>query len=294
MGMIKIDVYRHYWRVDKPSLLITLIVWAVCVFVDPTYAIVVAILFGLLRSACAHGSRARSPPAYLSALDSIRASSHRLATTPPLPRPHPTTPPPACHQLATWLATTRRRNEGDVAPARWRTAKLAGTEVQIYQPAGKWDYTNLVTHRERVSEAKKHGGVVVVAMCDVFLVDVDAIDALKALAAAKTPIVGLQEAPAAACAKHAWFAQATADGVVLESLDALDARGFAAAAEEMDETAPEEDGHADEYLADDEHRPLSPKKPQASPSKSPRPQRFSPCEVAIRIDEQEAYPVATL
>ena len=53
IGMIKLDVYRHYWRVDKPSLLITLIVWAVCVFIDPTYAIVVAILFGLLRSACA-------------------------------------------------------------------------------------------------------------------------------------------------------------------------------------------------------------------------------------------------
>merc|ERR1719181_995155 len=72
MGMIKIDVYRHYWRVDKPSLLITLIVWAVCVFIDPTYAIVVAVLFGLLRSARNEGdvaparwqrrrSRARAP-----------------------------------------------------------------------------------------------------------------------------------------------------------------------------------------------------------------------------------------
>ena len=102
-----------------------------------------------------------------------------------------------------------------MAPARWRTTLTgAGTEVHIYQPAGKWDFTNLVMHRERLDEAKKRGSMVVVAMCDIFLLDVDAIDALKALVAAKTPLVGLQEGPAAACAKQPWFAKARADGTV--------------------------------------------------------------------------------
>jgi MFS superfamily sulfate permease-like transporter len=148
MGMVKIDVYRHYWRVDKPSLLITFITWAVCVFVDPTYAILVAILMGLLRSA---------------------------------------------------------RNEGHVAPARWAPLKAPGSSVQLYQPAGKWDYTNIITHKQRIDQARTHGETVALCMHDVYLMDTDGVDVLKAIVASGVAIVGLGDAPREQCAKNDWF-----------------------------------------------------------------------------------------
>jgi MFS superfamily sulfate permease-like transporter len=167
MGMVKIDVYRHYWRVDKPSLLITFITWAVCVFVDPTYAILVAILMGLLRSA---------------------------------------------------------RNEGHVAPARWAPLKAPGSSVQLYQPAGKWDYTNIITHKQRIDQARKHGETVAVCMHDVYLMDTDGVDVLKAIVASGVAIVGLSDAPRAQCAKNDWFDKALKDGLVLDDVDALPAK----------------------------------------------------------------------
>jgi len=161
IGMIKLDLYRHYWRVDKPSLLICFITWAVCVFIDPTYAIIVAILMGLLRSA---------------------------------------------------------RNEGAAAPARWTMLKAH----RVYKPAGKWDYTNSTEHLERIREARKDDATsdVVVSMDDVFLMDLDGIDALKALVGSEVPIVGLQEAVLVQCAKQKWFEPARAKGLVLNSINA--------------------------------------------------------------------------
>jgi len=166
IGMIKPSVYLHYWRVDKPSLLITFITWAVCVFLDPTYAIFVAILFGLLRAA---------------------------------------------------------RNEGFVAPARWTSINKMGAPVdlRLYTPIGKWDYTNSVRHMGRIAEARKSGHPIAVSMHDVFLVDVDGVDALKSLLASKISVVGLQEAPRAQCAKTKWFDKVVSDGLVLESVNDL-------------------------------------------------------------------------
>ena len=164
LGMIKIDVYRHYWRVDKPSLLITFLTWAVCVFLDPTYAIGVAILAGLVRAA---------------------------------------------------------RNEGFVAPARW--SRLGS--VRLYQPAGKWDYTNNITHKQRITEAIAQGDNVAVSMNDVYLMDIEGVEALKTLIASKVRVVGLQEAPHAQCAKNDWFTKAVSNNMVLQSIDSLDVNG---------------------------------------------------------------------
>jgi hypothetical protein len=165
IGMIKPSTYAHYWRVDKPSLLITFITWAVCVFLDPTYAIVVAILFGLLRSA---------------------------------------------------------RNEGAVAPARWSNSARGGpTNLRLYQPVGKWDYTNSGHHMQRIADAQKSGHPVAISMHDVFLVHVDGVDALKALVATKVAVAGLQDAPRAQIAKSSWFGAAQTDGLILDSVDDL-------------------------------------------------------------------------
>ena len=170
-------------RVDKPSLLITFITWAVCVFLDPTYAILVAILLGLLRAA---------------------------------------------------------HNEGYVAPARWTSLNKEGSgdELHVYQPSGKWDYTNTATHVQRIEEKIKCGKKVAVCMHDVFLMDVDGVDDLKKLAAAKVPIAGLQEAPLAQCAKNGWVGKAQSEGVVLEKSDSLLA--FGAATNRFAATAPKE------------------------------------------------------
>ena len=49
--MIKIDVVCSYWKYDKGALLQCMVVFLVCVFLDPTYAIVAAYLMGLWREA---------------------------------------------------------------------------------------------------------------------------------------------------------------------------------------------------------------------------------------------------
>ena len=50
----------------------------------------------------------------------------------------------------------------------------------MYQPAGKWDYTNSTTHMERIRAAGQAGDAVGVSLRDIFLIDVDGVDALKA------------------------------------------------------------------------------------------------------------------
>jgi hypothetical protein len=58
-------------------------------------------------------------------------------------------------------------------------------------------------------------------MHDVYLIDVEGVDALKSLVASKVRFVGLQEAPYAQCAKNDWFSKAVSDKMILPSVDAL-------------------------------------------------------------------------
>lgn len=149
LSMIKIAVYTHYWKNDTSSFLQCMTVFLVCVFVDPTYAIICAILLGTLREA--GNMRIVAPGDY--ALFNVTTGHVETG-----------------HNFSTLVSDGTSvlqniRNDIDL--------------LVVYRPLSNWTFTNNATHSDRITALQKRGNPVMISLRHLRYMDLDGLDSLR-------------------------------------------------------------------------------------------------------------------
>jgi len=149
LSMIKIAVYTHYWKNDTSSFLQCITVFLVCVFVDPTYAIICAILLGTLREA--GNMRIVAPGDY--ALFNVTMGQVE-----------------AGHNFS--------QLDSDGTSVLHNISKDKDLLV-VYRPLSNWTFTNNATHSDRIAALQKRGKHVMISLRHLRYMDLDGLDSLR-------------------------------------------------------------------------------------------------------------------
>jgi MFS superfamily sulfate permease-like transporter len=175
VSMIKRKVYVHYWKMDKPAFIQCMVVFLVCVFVDPTYAIIVAIILGCLREA---GNMRMIAPADFAVIDLASGELLRSVGV-----DQGTSNASSAQQEFTPLV-----GEDFVTALNsiQRGAEAPTSAVVVYRPSASWTFTNKTQHAERINFLKQHPhvGHVIISLAHVHYMDLDGCDALRDIYAA--------------------------------------------------------------------------------------------------------------
>jgi len=147
--MIKIPVYTHYWKMDKSSFLQCMTVFLVCIFVDPTYAIICAILLGTLRES---GNMRMIAPGDYALVDATLGHMD------------------AAHNFV--------QLQGDGTSLLGNIKNNSDLFV-VYRPLSNWTFTNNATHSDRIAALRRRAGPVILSLRHLRHMDLDGLDALR-------------------------------------------------------------------------------------------------------------------
>jgi MFS superfamily sulfate permease-like transporter len=162
VSMIKRKVYVHYWKMDKSAFIQCMVVFLVCVFVDPTYAIIVAIILGCLREA---GNMRMIAPADCGVVD--------VANGCPLASNTADGALPASSGQNNYVQLA-----GDNFEDALRSISKDGICLFVYRPHASWTFTNKSQHAERIGFLRKKKCPVMISLVHMHYMDLDGLDAL--------------------------------------------------------------------------------------------------------------------
>jgi MFS superfamily sulfate permease-like transporter len=157
--MIKRKVYVHYWKMDKSAFVQCMTVFLVCVFVDPTYAIIVAIILGCLREA---GNMRTIAPADYAIVDAATGVFKQDSAA------------PASSGQQCFVQLAGEEYASELACL----SKDSGTVV-VYRPLASWTFTNKTQHADRLGFLRQIGRPVMISLVHMHYMDLDGLDALR-------------------------------------------------------------------------------------------------------------------